>query len=93
MSHFEEMKGKEIIVASWRQALLEEKDLIIVTKLIDVELSGIWVEARELAKVMHERFKESIIPRMPIFFVPFAQIASVSDSADYPSLSEKGLGL
>jgi hypothetical protein len=30
---------------------------------------------------------------MPLFFVPFAQIGWIMEGADYPSLSEKRLGL
>lgn len=92
MSRLEGMKGKDIVTAMIRP-LVEQKNPVLVTKLVDIESGGIWVEGKDLAEFFHAEFKQSIIPRMPIFFVPFAQIAWVSGSADYPSLSEKGLGL
>jgi hypothetical protein len=92
MPTLEDLKGKEIIVCLVRR-ILEQGDQVLVTKLVSVESSGIWIEGRNLAKYLHDDLKHSILPRMPLFFVPFAQVRWIFDSADYPSLSEKGLGL
>jgi hypothetical protein len=87
-----ELKGQDIVLCL-TNLLIEQKHRIILTKLVEVEDAGIWVEGRDLAEFLHNLKQEAIIPRMPLFFVPFAQIAWISGSADYPSLSESKFGL
>ncbi len=92
MPILEELKGKEIVICLVH-TILDQKHPVIVTKLVELETTGVWIEGRDLAKYFHEELKHSIVPKMPLFFVPFAQVRWIYDSADYPSLSEKGLGL
>jgi hypothetical protein len=92
MPTLKSMKG-EVIVVSLTSWVIEQKNSVIVTKLVEVENAGIWIEGRDLAKMLHNEKKLSIIPEMPLFFVPFAQIAWIHGSAEYPSLSEEHLGV
>ena len=92
MPRVEELKGETIVI--WLlHGPVEQKHPVVVTKLVEVEQSGVWIEGKDLAEHLHAEFKLSIVPKMPIFFVPFAQIAWISSSADYPSISEKALAL
>jgi hypothetical protein len=88
----DELKGSNIVLYLLH-GLVEQKHPVLVTKLVDVEQSGIWIEGKDLADYFHTEFKLSMVPKMPIFFVPFAQVAWISSSADYPSISEKALEL
>jgi hypothetical protein len=92
MPKLNDLKGEDIVLCltSW---LIEQKNAVIVTKLVEIEDAGIWVEGRDVAKAIHDERQLAVIPKMPLFFVPFAQIAWIHGSADYPSLSEEKLGL
>jgi hypothetical protein len=92
MPRLEELKGHPIVILLIHP-LMEQKTQVISTKLVDVETSGVWLEGKDLADCLHEYSKQAIVPKMPLFCVPFAQIAWINGSADYPSLSEKRLGL
>jgi hypothetical protein len=72
--------------------LLNEGHNVITTKLLAVESGGIWIEGQGLAKWLEGQINDSV-PKMPIFFVPYAQIVWILEGADYPHLSEKALGL
>ncbi len=91
MKTLAEMIGEEFVLQTVHQ-LLNEEHPVIVTKLMAVDEGGIWVEGRGLAKFMAETFKQTV-PKMPVFFVPYAQIVWILNNADYPHLYEKGLGL
>jgi hypothetical protein len=92
MPKLNDMKDEEIVlcVTSW---LIEQKNAVIVTKLVEVEDAGIWVEGRDMAKAIHDERQLAVIPRMSLFFIPFSQIAWIHGAADYPSLSEEKLGV
>ncbi len=92
MSMLEKLKDSEIVICLIHQ-VVEQKHPVMVTKLVEIENSGIWIEGRDLANFLHESKKLAVIPRMPLFFVPFTSIAWIAGSDDYPSLSEKHLGL
>lgn len=92
MPSLEELKGTNIVILLIHP-LMEQKTKVLYTKLVEIESHGIWLEGKDLADYVHEYAKQSVIPRMPLFFVPFAQIAWITGSADYPSLSEKRLGV
>lgn len=92
MPMLEELKGQRIIV-HLLSTLIEQKTPILITTLVEVEPSGIWIEGADLAAFMHDLLKTNALPRTPVFFVPFAQIGWIFSAAEYPSLSEKGLGL
>jgi hypothetical protein len=72
---------------------MKQKKAVIVTRLVEVESAGIGLEGRDLAKTPDVQKKISVIPKMPLFFVPSAQIAWIHGAADYPSLSEERLGV
>jgi len=92
MPHLEELKGQRVIM-HLLASLIEQKNRILSTVLVDVEPAGIWIEGPDLAAFLHERFKKNALPKTPVFFVPFSQVGWIFSTADYPSLSEKGLGL
>ena len=92
MPSLAELKGQAILVYL-TCPLIEQKERVLTTKLVELEPSGIWIEGKDLAEYLHKTYKQGIIPKMPLFFVPFAQIAWISGSANYPSLSEKHLGV
>lgn len=92
MPSLQELKGT-VVVILLIHPLMEQKTKVLYTKLLEIENSGIWLEGKDLADCLHEFMKQSVIPRMPVFFVPFAQSAWITTSADYPSLSEMRLGL
>jgi hypothetical protein len=92
MPSLRELKGETILVLLVHP-LIEQKDKVLVTRLVEIEDSGIWIEGKDLAEYLHALTKQAIIPKMPLFFVPFAQVAWITGSADYPSLSDKRLGV
>jgi hypothetical protein len=92
MPRLEDLKGKDIVILLLTP-LMDQTRKVIATKLVEIEISGLWLEGKDVAKSMHETHKLAIIPRMPLFFVPFAQIGWIMGSSDYPSLSEEHLGL
>ena len=85
------LKDQKIVI-QLVHPLLEAKNLIIATHLLEVEASGIWIEGKDVAEFMQKHLNTAL-PRTPIFFVPFAQIVWIYSSADHPYLSEKSLGL
>jgi len=92
MQRLGDLVGSEVVM-SLVHPILEQPENITVTKLTGVEDSGIWIEGRDLANTLHESKQMAIIPKMPLFFVPFSQIAWIVAGADYPSLSESNLGV
>jgi len=92
MPQLAELKGQEIVV--WLvHMVIDQTTNVMLTRLVDIEPNGIWIEGRDLASHLHNLTQSGIVPRMPLFFVPFAQIGWICGSADYPSLSETRLGL
>jgi hypothetical protein len=91
MPSLSELKGQKVAMLLLHP-LIEQKDNMIVTSLLEVEPNGVWIEGTDIAEHLQSQFKKPL-PKTPIFFVPFAQIAWISSSADYPYLSEKSLGL
>ena len=87
MPSLEGLKGQTIFIRLHSQ-LIEQKSPVVTTKLIAIDTFGVWIEGRELANYFHETEKVWMVPKMPIFFVPFSQIALICSNADYPSLSE-----
>lgn len=92
MPRLAELKGQNILICLLHQHLIEETDRVIVTRLVELENSGIWIEGKAAAEYLHKTFKKPM-PKTPVFFVPFAQISWILSTADYPYLSEKSLGL
>lgn len=92
MPNLAELKGSQIVIRLVHP-LVEQETEVILTKLVEIEVAGIWIEGRDLAKFLHNATRQAVIPKMPVFFVPFAQVAWITGSADYPSLSEKHFGL
>ena len=92
MPRLDQLKGRKVTLCL-THLLVEQSDRILITTLVDVEAAGVWIESPEMNKAIHAIAKTAMLPKTPIFFVPFAQIAWILSSADYPSLSEEGLGL
>ena len=92
MPTLHELKGTTVILRLM-SPVIEQKHDVLTTRLVEIENHGIWIEGRDLANYFHESENVAMVPKMPLFFVPFAQIAWIHGSADYPSLSEKQLGI
>lgn len=92
MPKLDDLKGSDVVMFL-NQPLIEQEKPVICTRLVDVDDNGIWIEGRDLANFLHEEVQRGIIPKTPLFFVPFAQVGWILGSAGYPSLSEKALGL
>ncbi len=92
MSRLASLKGERVVMLLV-STILEQSHPVLNVRLVDIEDAGIWIEGEDLAKYIHERYKQAAIPKMPIFFVPFSQVGWIHYGADYPSLSEKGFGL
>jgi hypothetical protein len=92
MPRLNDLKGQQIVICISGPALMEQRHPVLLTKLIEIEDGGVWIEGTDLADFIHEGQRQSVIPKMPIFFVPFSNIAWIHGSADYPSISEKLLG-
>jgi len=86
-----DLKGQTIVLYLM-QPLIEQKYHVVATRLVEIEDNGLWIEGKDLAEHLEKTFKQSI-PKMPIFFVPFAQIGWIASGADYPYLSEISLGV
>ncbi len=91
MPNLSDLKGQKILV-NLLHRIIEQKQNMLVTQLVDVEPGGIWIEGTDVAEYLQTTLKQPL-SQTPVFFVPFAQIAWISSSADYPYLSEKSLGL
>jgi hypothetical protein len=76
-----------------RSTVLDEEHPVTV-KLLAVESgNGIWVECQKITDHWMAEFKISAAPRTLVWFVPFSRSAWIMGSEDYPSISEKGIGL
>lgn len=91
MKKLEELVSEQIMLRLLHP-ILEIEHSVLWTKLVAVELSGVWIEGNAFAEAMQNKFKQPVA-KTPLFFVPFAQIAWIFAVADYPYLSEKSLGL
>lgn len=91
MKRLEDLVGEEVVLYC-RQDLIQENAGVLTTRLVAVEPNGIWIEGRAFAKYLEDRFKQ-LAPKMPIFFVPYAQVGWIIEGADYPYLSEKAFGI
>ena len=83
--------GKKVIV-QLQHPLLAGKSNVLVSPLVGLEESGIWLEGSELAEWGQGKFNRPAT-KTPIFFVPFSQVIWILDSLDSPYLSEKGFGI
>jgi hypothetical protein len=86
MSRLAELTNKLVVIQLVRP-LLEAKNSVVVTHILEIEASGIWIEGSDLAEYLQKQLN-SPLQRTPVFFVPFSY-----SSADHPYLSEKSLGL
>jgi hypothetical protein len=91
MPNLSDLKGQKIII-HLLHPIIEQKQPILITQLIDIEPNGIWIEGTDVAEYLQTALKQPLL-KTPVFFVPFAQIGWISSSVDYPYLSEKSLGL
>ncbi len=64
-----------------------------MVKLVAVDNGGIWIESQDATEHFLQQFKLTSAPKTPIWFLPFSQISWILGSEDYPSMSEKSLGL
>jgi hypothetical protein len=65
----------------------------VFVKLVAVDDGGIWIESQDATEHLLQQFKRTSAPKTAIWFLPFAQIAWILGTEDYPSMSEKSLGL
>ena len=91
MKTLADLVGEKITI-QLHHTLLEEKHNVMTTRLLQVESGGIWVEGLGLAEFLQTR-SEQPLSKTPAFFVPYAQIVWIMESADYPYLPDKSLGL
>jgi hypothetical protein len=64
----------------------------ITFKLLSVDVGGLWIESQRYIEQMLEMFGADSSQNTPVIFLPFSSILHVIHLADYPALSEKGLG-
>jgi hypothetical protein len=81
--------GDTILIRS----LPVNEDHPVMVKLIAVEDGGIWIESQDVTEHWMRELKITSFPRTPVWFLPYAQIAWILGAEDYPSMSEKALGL
>jgi hypothetical protein len=67
-------------------------DHAVVVKLVAVDEAGIWVESRDATEHWMRELKITNLTKALAWFLPYAQIAWILGSEDYPSLSEKSIG-
>jgi hypothetical protein len=91
MPNLSDLKGNKIVI-KLLHPVIEQKHSVLVTQLVDIEPSGIWIEGTDAAEYLQAALKQPL-SQTPIFFVPFAQVAWIASSVNYPYLSEKSLGL
>jgi hypothetical protein len=89
MPSLEGLVGQTIVI---RSEVLDV-NLPAIVKLLAVENAGVWVESPKATEHYLSEFKRQTSPKTPVWFVPFAQIAWIMSSEDYPALSEKGFGV
>lgn len=89
MPKLKELIGNQIIIRS--ESLFTEKATL--AKLIEVEDFGIWVEYQPFIESILSMAKASHSPKTPVIFVPYAQIAWILGTEDYPALSEESFGI
>jgi hypothetical protein len=89
MSRLKELIGKRIVIRS--DSLLTEKATMAV--LVDIDDGGIWLEYQPFIETILAAAQQSVSPKTPVIFVPYAHIFWIIDVANYPALSEKSLGL
>jgi hypothetical protein len=57
--------------------------------IVEIEHGGIWVESASATQGTLNRSGVSMLPKAPLYFVPFSGIGWILAAADYPALSEK----
>jgi hypothetical protein len=65
----------------------------VFVKLIAVDDGGIWIESQDATESFMRQVKRTSLPKTLVYFLPYAQIAWIMGTEDYPSMSEKSLGL
>jgi hypothetical protein len=62
-------------------------------KLLAVDTGGIWIESQDITEHWLAQFKQTTMPKTFVWYLPYAQISWILGTEDYPSISEKSLGL
>jgi len=75
-----------------RSIPINEKHAVMV-KLIGVDDGGIWIEWQDATEQWLAKVKRTLLERTPVFFLPYARIEWILGAADYPSFSDKSLGV
>ncbi len=88
-SSLQELVGETIII---RSIPINESNPALV-KLLSVENGGIWVESQDATDHYLAEAERQSAPKTLVWFLPFAQVAWIPGSTDYPALSEKGFGV
>lgn len=89
MPSLQELIGHTVVIRS--VVLHEERPT--TAKLLSLEQGGIWVESQEATEHWLREVKRQATPRTLVWFVPYAQVAWIMESADYPALSEERFGV
>jgi len=85
----QEMVGQTAVI---RSIPINETRPALV-KLLAIENGGIWVESQDATEHWLSEVGRQASSRTLAWFLPFAQIAWIMGSSDYPALSEKAFGL
>ena len=85
----EELIGQSVVI---RSIPINETRPALV-KLLSVENGGVWVESQEATDHYLSEIGRQASAKTLAWFLPFAQIAWIMGSSDYPALSEKAFGL
>ena len=94
MPTLNELKGKYVVAVLKSSIFRDQPDSdVSKVRIVSVEAAGLWVESDPMTKRILQRSGQAVLPRTPVFFVPFSEITLLCDLADYPALSEKALGL
>jgi hypothetical protein len=89
MAKLDSMIGKMLIA---KIPVLDRTKLVHLT-LRGVESGGLWVESQEFTEVMLASVGREVSAKTLVMFLPFHQIEYAIAAEDFPSLSERGLGL
>lgn len=89
MPTLEGLIGHSIVI---RSVPLHEEHPVKV-KLVGIENGGLWIESQDATNHWLAEMKQQATPKTLVWFLPYAQIAWIMGSGDYPALSEKAFGL